>query len=306
MKTIKLALTASITVALFSVGVVSAASPPSKGSEPNGKPFVAINGQIIEVKGAISSIQDQINELVLRADTAEAQMANFQEAINTLIQQDADLKTLINQNTTDIATLNTIITDLEAQNVALKTQIATAGGDVTNLQSQVAANDSTIKSIQGAINGGLLATTISIADLQKQIDNNVMLIQAIQDRMDQLAKVLQTKQDILNARCPQGYSLSQILSNGAISCEYDDVGTVGTLRVYYVWANGTHGQYGDNYGHALCPNNTYVAGGGFVQAGDYLVQWNAPYLNGWYVKSVVQSGYYAPLIISATCVQLGS
>jgi predicted nucleic acid-binding Zn-ribbon protein len=303
MKTIKLALAASITVALFSVGVVSAGN----GSTPNGKPFVAINGEIIEVKGAISSIQDQINELVLRADTAEAQMANFQEAINTLIQQDADLKTLINQNTTDIATLNTIITDLEAQNVALKTQIANSKSDVTDLQSQVASNESMIKSIQDAINSGLLATTISIADLQKQIDNNKAMIAGIQDRMDQLSALVATKQAIINGYCPSGYSIRQILPNGAVACEFDDGvprnGTINSFRTYQV---GTHGQYGDNSGYAPCPWGTTMTGGGYSQSADYLVMNNEPTSSGWYVRSVVQTGYYSPLIIHAVCIYMAS
>ena len=304
MKTIKLALAASITVALFSAEVVVSAG---NGSTPNGKPFVAINGEIVEVKGVISSIQDQINELVLRADTAEAQMANFQEAINTLIQQDADLKTLINQNTTDIATLNTIITDLEAQNVALKTQIASEAGDVTNLQSQVAANESMIKSIQDAINSGLLATTISITDLQKQIDNNTKLIAGIQDRMDQLASLIATKQAIISGSCPSGYSIRQIFPDGAVACEYDDgVSRLGSISSFKTFQVGQHGQYGDNSGYAPCPFGTIMSGGGFSQSADYLVMNNEPTNAGWYVRSVVQSGFYSPLVIHAVCIYMAS
>ena len=69
MKLIKLAGVAAV------IGAASVAQAAGNGSTPNGKPFIAINDQIIEVKGAISSIEDQLAELVAQASSLEDRVA---------------------------------------------------------------------------------------------------------------------------------------------------------------------------------------------------------------------------------------
>jgi hypothetical protein len=54
------------------------------GSNPNAKPFIALQGQIIEVQGKLSSMQDQIDAIVARVDDIEGRVSADEAAIVSL------------------------------------------------------------------------------------------------------------------------------------------------------------------------------------------------------------------------------
>jgi hypothetical protein len=62
-------ITVAVVAAAMVTGTVFAGSTTNKGANPNGKPLVEIQGQIIEVEGEVATLQDQVNSLVGRVDT---------------------------------------------------------------------------------------------------------------------------------------------------------------------------------------------------------------------------------------------
>jgi hypothetical protein len=91
-----------ITISAF---FVTPAFSQGIGSNPRGKPFVGVQGQIIEIEGEISSIRDQIESIVRRVDTVEERITADEEAIMLLQEQNAELQDQIDDNLDGIASL---------------------------------------------------------------------------------------------------------------------------------------------------------------------------------------------------------
>ena len=60
-----------VTTVFLMIITTPTAISAGKGTNPNGKPFVEIAGQIIEVEGEVSNLKDQMDSLVARVDTIE-------------------------------------------------------------------------------------------------------------------------------------------------------------------------------------------------------------------------------------------
>lgn len=78
----KIVCSAALCVALGTVA--TAASNTNKGSTPNGKPFLHINGELSELSGTVASLQDQVNALAGRVDTLEEKATNLETAIEDI------------------------------------------------------------------------------------------------------------------------------------------------------------------------------------------------------------------------------
>ena len=88
-------LIAIVMAAVFiSTGAYAKGDEQGKGKTPKGKPFLELQGQIIEIQGSISTMKDQMDSIVAKVDTIEER---------------------VNENTVTIASL-------EAQNVLCKTR----------------------------------------------------------------------------------------------------------------------------------------------------------------------------------------
>lgn len=252
-------------IALFATLGAAVVSASGNGSSPNGKPFVAINGQIVEVTGAITSLQDQIDALVARVDTVEQRVAADQEAIATLQNQSDALEALIQQNLTDIASIEAKILEIQQANADLQAQIAAYSGDMETLQAQVAANSALITTLQSAI---LLVQNDVISlesGLQAQIDNNNILIQFLQAEIDEINETLALKQNLVNGICPDGSAAQQILPDGSVVCEVF-AGTSGQLEVVTSY-NDESGDPGDILvATAYCPADYIISGAGFISS----------------------------------------
>ena len=209
-----------LTTILTSILSLSANSVFSAGNgdSPKGKPFVAINDQIVVVEGAVSTLQEQIDLLVEKVDTVEQRVVANEVAIGTLQDQNIALETLIYSNASDIASIEVEITSLVQTNADLVTLIAANTGDVAMLQAEVDANQSMITSLQAAI-VLVNANIITLGDsLQAQIDNNLNLIAALQVEVGQIQDGLLLKQNLVNGICPDGSAVVEVLPDGAVVC----------------------------------------------------------------------------------------
>jgi len=203
---------------LYSSFSIATAAPGGNGSNPKGRPFVSLAGEVVAVQGAISSLQDQIDILVARVDTVEQRVTADEVAVATLMNQMQALQALVNQNLTDITAIQNEVVGLQDQNTYLQSLIATNSGDIVALQAEVNANAALVTTLEQAV---LLVQTNVInlgTSLQAQIDNNATLISALQDEINSINDALLFKQNLVNGICPDGSAVTQIMPSGSIVC----------------------------------------------------------------------------------------
>ena len=249
---------------LFVALVVGA---PVLAGAAKGKPFVQLEGQIVEVQGEVSDIQDQVESLVAQVSTIDERIVANESAIATLETANDQLEALVLTSSTDIASIQATIYDLQTETTILQQELTVAGADVSALEQQIAHNQALVVNLQSALaavqNGVISLET----DLQAQIDQNVQAIQALQLQIDDIQSILALKQDHLDGQCGEGYALQTIHADGSIFCT--STGT-GGLEVAY-----TQVMFGVNYlQHRFvsvsCDPGWLLTGGGFRVA--YFIQ----------------------------------
>jgi peptidoglycan hydrolase CwlO-like protein len=187
-----------------------------KGGTPNGRPFIELEGQIIEVVGEMSTIQDQVDSLVEKVNTLEERIIANENAIVSIEDQNIALQVQIDNFATDIASLQGQIDNLDAENLILQGQIDANEGDIDTIQQQINTNNGLIASLTQNINN-------VGSDLQAQIDNNILLITALETEIDIVNYILTEKQTIISGSCIAGQSIRQVNPDGSTVCEIDNV-----------------------------------------------------------------------------------
>lgn len=216
-------------VILSSTICITAVHAAGKGGKRHGKRLVAIKNTLVEVQGAITSLQDQMDLLVARVDTVEERVGANEDAIATLQNQNTALDALVQQNLTDVASIEAEIEALSQANVALQAQIDAYSGDIAALQGRLADNEAMISTLQQAI---MMAQTdlISVeSSLQQQIEKNLNLITVLQDEIDIINANLALKQNLVNGTCPNGEAMVEILDDGSVVCDAIGGVTAGQL-----------------------------------------------------------------------------
>jgi uncharacterized coiled-coil protein SlyX len=236
-------------------GLVFAGSNTNKGASPNGKPFVELNGAIVEVEGEVSELQDQMDLLAGRVTNLEDRVTANENAIANLEVDNAGLQVLIDANAADVLSLETRITELYNHNAELQTQINEWGDPDNGLQAQIDANDSDIIT---------LAQTIDTLEgnLQEAIDHNTSLISALQQQIVDINESLAMKQMIISGTCPEGENLHEIQEDGSVVCATAGGGSGSSVTQLRVRQYCNSGNY--NYGcgvYAFCPAGSLLTGG---------------------------------------------
>ena len=289
------------------------------GSNPKGKPFVAINDQIVEVQGAVSDFQDQIDSLVARVDTVEQRVTADEQAIVTLNGQNAALQALINSNLTSIDDINAEIlllqNDSDNLNVQLSALSTTDTTQIDALQAQIAANASLVGTLQSSLlmvqQGAINLET----NLQGQIDNNFSLISAIQGEVATLNANIALKQDLINGTCPDGMAVQQINADGSLVCGEAGGGMSGQLESVYVYSlisveNGSSPTPpgGKMTVRTDCPAGYTIASAGFNAASGWDLNAFYTVSNPTQQYSIAQgfnhNSYLARIIGVATCMRV--
>ena len=274
------------------------------GGGPKGKPFVAIDDQIIEVKGAISSLQDQIDLLVARVDTTEQRLDAVGVAVVSLQENSALLQLMVDQNATDIASINGRIAELEGNVTSLQAQISANDGDITALEAELAADQVLITNLQTALLALQAGSISADADLQGQIDNNSGLILAMESEIKSLQDGLQLKQNLVSGSCPHDEHLVAVQSDGSVVCDPDNQTSTAGLVAWDVW--GPAKWVAKNVvapAHVPhCPERTLVVGGGYYSTHPAVrVHRSAPVGNGWITEFFNQADFGATIYAIAMC-----
>ncbi|WP_019615456.1 hypothetical protein [Psychromonas ossibalaenae] len=252
--------------------LTASSSSALAGGKPKGKPFVAIQDQIVVVEGAISSLEEQVELLVAEVDTIEERVGANEMAVVTLQNQNMALGLLVEQNISDITEILSRIEMLEFENVTLKDDILANAGNLDLLEAQVSANEAEILSLQSAV---MLVNSDMISleqGLQGQIDNNSDLIALLEAETASINTLLLLKQNIINGSCPDGFAVSEIQEDGSLVCSNIGAGSGYYLHTVTVLKNSMNVKPGGTVkAGTKCHNGYDVTGGGFSSAGNFLI-----------------------------------
>jgi peptidoglycan hydrolase CwlO-like protein len=280
----------------FATAIVAlVVTPAFSGTNPKGKPFVELQGQIVEVQGEFSTLQDQIDSLVGRVNSVEEKIDANEAAILSLQSQNDDLQLQINNNAADVESCQAQIELLQAENANLQAQIDTNTGDVAECQTLIDDNNALITSLQQAVQ--------ELGDLQSQIENNSALIGMLEQELIDIENDLAMKQTIISGNCPPGESIRQVNSDGSVVCEFDDIGVSGLDRVTVYYYRQLNPWYSGN-ATAVCPSGFLVSGGGFRVSTDIELYNSYPSGNDrWSIYGRNMSWYYQNMFVYANCIR---
>lgn len=290
-------------VALATSGIVYAAGT---GSTPKGKPFIEINGQIAEVKGAIGDLQAQHDAISARVDALEG---DFQAQIDLL---SSEIQRLNSENDLRIVEIQNIATIAEQNGY----DIAFALAELQRLQSEIdsLSDDQTVlrDDLQGQIDlleGDIAANAGGLLGAMADVGQNAELIGFLQSDVNGLQNDLAEKQNDIGADCPAGFVVFGVRDDGTLDCV--EAGTSGTptfissfsevvsldnldgqigetcIRILFSWiCFPIYGQQsGDKSVSVSCPAGSSMTGGGYLTSihDDIFVEDSHSDGNGWSV-----------------------
>lgn len=240
---------------------------------PKGKPFVQLENQIVEVQGQLEqTIEQQVEQLtttVMTADTA------LEERVTSLEGRTLSLEDRVATAVTNLSLLNTKATNQQNQisdlintaaahgvNIsALQDELATVNQQIVTLETQTGDHASEIAALQAqaaSLTNQIEANAAGLTVLEAELADTNTLIVALQAQLSHLQIALETKQDIINRRCPDGQALVGVQGDGSIVCA--PIGAQG-ITVQTVF-HATYIQPGQLF-LLSCPAGTALASGSF-------------------------------------------
>ena len=257
----------ALAVVLFSTNVMAGTA--------KGKPFIELEGQIVEVSNAVFDVEQALQELTGQVTDLEERLTvtessiinlqnenvNIQGQINTLIQTEATNSQLIQDNLTQIDLLRDRLMSLSVDVIGNKIEIDETKLTIILLQDEIAANVE-----------GVLA-------LEDDVANNLQLIEALQRNLETVQLQLDAKQNMIDATCPEGQALDEVYADG-YSCVDVGTGGVGGVRLetntrYFSWKH-TREYYWYRY-EMKCPIDETALSGGFTNEYEEALKYKASY-----------------------------
>ena len=189
---------------------------------PKGKPFIEVNGQIVELQNDVNELESLTSDIVSRIDGLEL---DFQAQID-LLGTEIDLANLsIEENSQLIQSLvetteangydiNFALSELVRLEQALestKSDAMATAADVTQVQDEL----NLIRDDIAQNASGLLA---AVSDIRLQSS----LVTQLQSMTSDLAVRIETKQDDIDGGCPAGSYIGSIADEGNVTCYPDD------------------------------------------------------------------------------------
>ncbi|MGP8306035.1 hypothetical protein [Vibrio sp. YIC-376] len=189
---------------------------------PNGKPFVILNNQVIEVENSIQALEEKYDEIIADIYSSiselDGKVAAINLKINELEETDTQLKEKIAQIVSDLESQGTDISTLIEQYQTLNAQLEALKASAVT-KSELDALVAEIETVRGSIAG----VDEQVASLLSDITDNAALIELLQREMENLKVVMENA--IPQGECPQGQFLRAINDDGSIVCVSSNAGT---------------------------------------------------------------------------------
>ena len=288
----------AMAVVLFSTNVMAGTA--------KGKPFIELEGKIVEVSNAVFDVEQALEELT-------GQVADLDERLTVT---EGSITNLQNENVAIEGQIDALIAAEAVNSQAIRdalTRIGTLEGQIVDLQVDVLGNQSQIDASNAEIDElkiFVAENTAGVLALKDDIANNLDLIEALQQELVRIEEALALKQDNIDYRCPEGQALSEVFENGYSCFDVEaDGGGVSNVRLRYRTLFYTFNHSKDYYGTNLymscnqidepsIPGSWYVVSGGFQYEGDTRINFgsNRPYGSQmWYLSTLQQSGQDLPV-----------
>ncbi len=229
-----------------------------------GKPFVALAGQIVEVQGAVVTLEDQMADLIGQVDSIEGRLSANEQAIAELTIESAQLSALISGAYTSIEEINT---------------------EIVALSLNMAENSDLIASLQAALVSVEEGQIDLASNLQDQIDDNLALLDMLEGNVEAINDYLAADQHITEGTCAAGEYVIGHTQN-SVSCAPVVGGGSSSLLSYFTYARSV--SWGKNI-QVYCHLPTDMAtGGGFnaIQTNHSVRRSTPTGVNGWTVELV--------------------
>jgi len=173
-------------------------------SLPNGKPFIEIDGEIISIKGDISTIQDELRATLSRIGTLEGKVSAISNKITELETKDSDLQNQINDVLTLAQANDHLIIEFFKQNAALQKQIDEMRSNVDENGDLSAESAAAILELQKQLDSNSEQLALNVPNLTSLLaEQNVIntAIDGMDKQIEELQSEIDAKNEFLTADC---------------------------------------------------------------------------------------------------------